>query len=121
MRKRLLIIEDNPIAKHCYQLLLNDHPNIQPFFADRGDEALMLIDNLARPIDLIFLDKGLPDMDGCILAQRLRDQGVKCPIIVVSTTKITPLVQGHYHPLIQRFYPKPLRPDQLEQIIERYL
>jgi len=122
MRKRLLIIEDNPLVIHAYQLLLKDYPNIQPLFTERGDETLTLLDTLAHPLDLIFLDYGLPDMDGFVLAQRLRRQkGVRCPIIVISTNAISPLMQGHHHPLIQRFYQKPLRSDQFQQIIERYL
>ena len=122
MKKRLLIIDDQSIANGHYQLLLEDYPNIHPFFAESGNEALTLIDTVAHPIDLVFLDYALPDMDGCVLAKRLRRQkGVRCPIIVVSTNSISPLVQGHYHPLIQRFYLKPLRCDQFQQIIERYL
>ena len=121
MKKRLLIIDDQSIANGHYQLLLEDHPNIKSFFTERGDETLTLIDTLTRPIELVFLDISLPDMDGFVLAQRLRRQGVRCPIIVVSTTPIPSLVQGHYHPLIQRFYRKPLRSDQFQQIIERYL
>lgn len=115
----LLTVEDNPLANHCYRLLVKDYPSLSLYSATSGDEALNVVQTKA--VDLIFLDRGLPDRDGLVLAKQLRQKGVHCPILMVTATRLPPLLQSQYIGIIQRFYVKPLNPLQFHAIVLRYL
>ena len=68
--RSVLIIEDNRDAATSMQMLLQLLGH-EAWVAHTGQDALGLA--AARRYDLIFLDIGLPDMDGYEVARRLRD------------------------------------------------
>jgi two-component system CheB/CheR fusion protein len=81
--KRVLVVEDNLDSVHSMTLLLRDMGH-QVEFAINGYAALDIARRM-RP-DIVFLDLGLPGMDGFELCQRLKSEvgleGVR--VIVVS-------------------------------------
>lgn len=121
MRKTILIVEDHRMINGYYRLLLDDYPDIEVLFTDTGKNALSLINTQARPVDLVLLSYSLLDMDGVVIAKHLRHQGVKAPICMISTNRLSAQMQSHLHPLIQRFYQHPLRSDQWQAIVAHYL
>jgi len=76
----ILIIEDEPALQKFLRITLEtqDYKVIQ---AARGEEGLRHAAT-AQP-DIIILDLGLPDMDGIVVTQRLREWS-SIPIIVVT-------------------------------------
>lgn len=80
--RRLLIVEDEPILRETYQLILSSQPYLCDVAAD-GEEALKLCQ--ARRYDLILLDLMMPIMDGVEFMERYSDlDGVKSRVIVLS-------------------------------------
>ena len=69
-RRTVLIVEDNRDAATSMQMLLQLLGH-EASVAHPGQDAVRLA--AARPFHLIFLDIGLPDIDGYEVARRLRD------------------------------------------------
>ncbi len=77
---KVLVIEDNPrLADRIKNLL---RKNCLMEFAGSGDEAIGVA--TTQSIDLILLDLGLPDMHGREVCQKMRELGVKAPILVLT-------------------------------------
>jgi two-component system response regulator AlgR len=82
-RLRTLIVDDEPLAIERLQILSADHPIIEIIgTANDGVEALGIAQALTP--DLIFLDIGMPKMDG-INAARALGLMLKKPAIILIT------------------------------------
>jgi DNA-binding response OmpR family regulator len=93
---RLTVKEDKPMPKLKKILLVDDDADLREALAEQlvmtedfdvfeaadGAEAMEKIK--AGPFDLAILDVGLPDTDGRELCKRMRKQGVKCPIVMLT-------------------------------------
>ncbi|GLC27957.1 response regulator transcription factor [Roseisolibacter agri] len=78
---RLLVVEDNPdIAEGLEANLASEGFAVE--VARDGRVALAAVQ--AQPPDLVILDLGLPRMDGCEVLERLRADGVWCPVLILS-------------------------------------
>ena len=78
---RLLVVEDNPdIAEGLEANLASEGFAVE--VARDGRVALAAVQ--AEPPDLVILDLGLPRMDGCEVLERLRADGVWCPVLILS-------------------------------------
>ena len=74
---RLLVVEDDPtISEPLVSGLTRE--GFEVVLAVTGAEALA-----AEPVELVLLDLGLPDLDGRVVCQQLRERS-SVPIIVVS-------------------------------------
>lgn len=72
MNIKVLIVDDEPIAREMIAILLAKHPQMQVVGeASNGEEALQLIGK--HTPDLLFLDIQMPGMTGIGLAQKLTD------------------------------------------------
>lgn len=82
---RILVVEDNPIAQMVTRKILQQL-NCQVDLAINGKEALQLWKH--NSYDLIFMDIGLPDLDGCEVTHRIRVQEVSnksyLPIVALT-------------------------------------
>jgi two-component system OmpR family response regulator len=83
MRKRILIIEDNPYTSDMVRNYLSRN-NYEVFTASDGQEGL----SLAREEnpDLILLDLMLPGIDGTIVCRTLREES--CVPIIMLTARV---------------------------------
>ena len=80
--KKILLVDDDDDLREALseQLVLTEDFDV--FEAATGHEA---IDKVKAQIhDLVILDVGLPDTDGRELCKKLRKQGVKCPVIMLT-------------------------------------
>jgi two-component system response regulator AlgR len=82
-RLRTLIVDDEPLAIERLQILSADHPIIEIVGkANDGVEALRIAQALTP--DLIFLDIGMPKMDGINAARALGLMPKKPAIILIT-------------------------------------
>lgn len=115
----LLIIDDEPISRTLIQHMLEDD-EIVLLEADSIDSAWeMLSGNLLLQIDLILLDRKLPDGDGLDLIPRLRTLRSLDGVPVIIQSGLTSpediqagMAQGAYH-----YLEKPYRRDMLRTLI----
>lgn len=78
---RILIVEDDAPTAQSMELMLKSE-DFNTYVTDLGEEGL----DLAKlyDYDCITLDLNLPDVSGYQVLKRMRDAGVKTPVIIVS-------------------------------------
>ena len=79
-RPTILIVEDDAPVRNLMVNTLRTH-DYKYLTAPRGEEALLLA--ASHNPDVVFLDLGLPDMDGMEVIRRIRSWS-SMPIIVIS-------------------------------------
>ena len=68
-KKFILVVEDHPIVQKAVQSMLMK-AGFQVHTANNGAQALMQVKS--HDYDLVCMDLGLPDQDGCIVAKEIR-------------------------------------------------
>ncbi len=117
MRKRVLVIEDNPLDQELLVALL-DNTRFEVQIAEGGGVGLSAA--TARVPDVILLDLRLPDMDGyevCRLLQR-EPETQQVPIVIVTASDDPALNRLAYDAGAQACLTKPFRKEALFTAIE---
>jgi DNA-binding response OmpR family regulator len=81
MSKRILVIDDNEAVRRSFTLALED-VDCQVDTAESGEAGIDKASN--TEYDLIFLDLKMPGVNGVETLIRLRDNGCKMPIYIVT-------------------------------------
>ncbi|MBV0913670.1 response regulator transcription factor [Anianabacter salinae] len=80
--KKILLVDDDDDLREALSEQLVDTDDFDVFEAADGHDAMEKIK--AGHFDLVILDVGLPDTDGRELCRKMRKQGVKCPLIMLT-------------------------------------
>lgn len=113
--RRILIADDDPGILDAMEMLLSRDYRVAT--ARDGEEAL---DSLRRePADLVILDLWMPLLDGESALTRMREEGSRLPVIVMSAHADR---LGKTRVLgADDFLPKPFEFGELERMIEKLL
>lgn len=78
----VLIVDDDPQVRDVYVMFLEDsYPVLS---ASSGEEALEL---LTDEIDVVLLDRRMPDMSGDEVLEVIRERGYDCRVAMVTAVK----------------------------------
>lgn len=80
MARILLIEDDPPLARGVSALLRSAGHSVD--VAEDGETAIMIVHD--EPYALVVLDIGLPDMSGLDVLDRIRCEGDKVPVLVLT-------------------------------------
>ena len=81
MADQVLIVDDDPaICKLLEKVMRSNDMDSQA--VGSGQQALQALE--ARTFDIILLDVNLGDMEGFEVLRRLRERGIKTPVIIIS-------------------------------------
>jgi two-component system, OmpR family, alkaline phosphatase synthesis response regulator PhoP len=95
MSQRILVIEDEPTLARLLSYNLTQE-GYEVTVADHGTEGLQLA--LQRPFDLLVLDIMLPGMNGFEILTKVRQNGVRTPVIILTARNAEEeVVQGLKH------------------------
>ena len=115
---RILVVEDDSVTADAIaeELRRNGH---ETRTAHDGAEAVELA--ILNPFDAITLDRMLPTLDGLAVVQRLRDNGVATPVLMISALsdvdeRIAGLRAGG-----DDYLTKPFAPDEMAMRVEALL
>lgn len=120
----ILYIEDDTLNRIILQNLLKVLGYENLLQVENGTEAIALLEKSSANVDLIFMDLGLPDIDGITLAKKIRasDWNVKhVPIIAITGnaaefSRDKSLVAG-----MNDFVTKPVDLEVLRSTIEKFI
>ncbi len=120
MKKKILIVEDNPMVVELVQTIL-EYMGYAPIVAMSAEQGVNLA--ASHLPDLILLDISLPDMDGFTAARQIRQNQKTHSIPILATTgrvsfedKEKCLQSG-----CDDYISKPYTPKQLASRIEKLL
>ena len=110
MSPRVLVVDDQKTIVETCRLYL-EHAGFDVVVAYNGEQALA--DARAAQPDLIVLDLMLPRVDGRDVCRRLRDEGVRVPIVMLTALateedKIAGLELGADDYVVKPFSPREL-------------
>lgn len=119
--EQVLVVEDAPLNFEVVNDLLSK-VNINCDHAASGLAAL----NMCEKADdnyytAIFMDIHMPIMNGYETARKLKDMGVKTPIIALTATSMDLNTQKKYGDLFSDFVFKPFKYTQLYQVLSPYI
>jgi DNA-binding response OmpR family regulator len=80
----LLIVDDDVALRATLAEQLSLDGEFEPAEAATAEEAERMLSDASNRFDAVLLDIGLPDGDGRELCTKLRRQGVKIPIIMLT-------------------------------------
>lgn len=113
--RRVLVAEDHSTVAQSFARLL-DASGCEVSVASTGPETLELAQQF-RP-DLVFLDIGLPGLDGFEVARRLRENPQFGRTMLVALSGYGHEKQSHaLQAGFDRYIVKPLRPETLKEIL----
>ena len=81
----VLIVDDSGVQRSIGAALCRELSVARIYEAEDGVAALVLLDTLATPPDLLIVDLEMPKMDGPELLEALSGRHVRSPIIVASS------------------------------------
>jgi len=91
--KRILLVDDDAHLRHSLAEQLQLHEEFETIEAGNAAQALAAV--RAAHFDAVLLDAGLPDMDGREACRLLRREGVRSPILMLTTAEAgTGIVSG---------------------------
>lgn len=120
MRKRLLIVDDEPNLLRAVEAVLRNE-GFDTSTGRNGREALLRVAEVLP--DLIVSDVRMPGMDGYALARRLRSDPVTAliPIVFLSAKdEMQDRIEG-FRAGIDVYLTKPFEPDELVAVISNIL
>lgn len=116
--KDILLVEDNAVNVMVAKKFLSKW-SINVDVAENGREALEKV--LTTHYDLILMDLQMPVMDGYAATKKLREHGVKVPIIALTASVMLDVGDKVYSTGMNDFITKPFNPRDLYKKIKLHI
>ena len=116
----ILVVEDEEIVRDLVCEVLRGH-GYRVLGAGRGSEALELIAKEAREVDLLISDVVMPEMNGAVVAQRVRAVAPRVRVLFVSGYSENDMADQGMDALSFQVLQKPFTPDVLARKVREIL
>jgi DNA-binding NtrC family response regulator len=114
MAETILIVDDDPVQRRLLEAMAVRF-GYQALTADGGDAALTLLDNPETSrIDCVILDLVMPDLDGLGMLTKMRERGLRIPVIVQTAHGGIDNVVSAMRAGAADFVVKPVGPERLQ-------
>ncbi|WP_430816800.1 response regulator [Carboxylicivirga sp. RSCT41] len=119
--KQILLVEDNIINQKIAEKMLS-RLGLQTNIANNGQEAVDILTGEDKTnIDLVFMDVQMPVLNGLDATRKLREQQVELPIIAMTANALKGDREVCIDAGMNDYIGKPVKMDDLENIIDRWL
>jgi CheY-like chemotaxis protein len=118
---KVLLVEDNSLVQMLARLKLQQI-GCDITVTDNGKDALFLAQNYHY--DLIFMDIGLPDMDGCTVTEGIRklpEPYSKVPVVALTAYADIKTEERAYQVGMNEFFIKPLTTEMVYEAISQFI
>ena len=119
---QILVVDDNPMNLMVFNSLIKQNL-IKTDTAQSGDEALELMRK--KMYDIIFLDHMMPEKDGIMTLQELRQDrtstNLETPVICLTANAISGAREEYIAAGFDDYLTKPIDPERLENMLIKYL
>ena len=122
-RKKVLVIEDEPMLREVIVYALNDNFDFEISEASSGNEAITLIKN-SEPFDLVFSDYKMKDGTGGDVFKHLCTTNYTGGFYLISAYALETMVEFKDQDLFKgefNYFSKPWKDEDLVYTIEKYL
>ncbi|MCP4900422.1 MAG: response regulator [bacterium] len=114
--KTALIVDDSRTARKLVRRALPDAWDVDIVEASGGREAITILKRL--PVDVMFLDLTMPEVDGYTVLKWLRDHELS-PIVIVVSGDLQPQAGARVMMLgAFEFVGKPIDSDKMHAVLE---
>jgi len=114
---RVLVAEDHPASRALLRDQL-DALHCDAMLVANGVEAMRAF--FAHPFDVVLTDLGMPELDGFALANFLREQGAKVPVIAMTAHATEEDRRRCAQTGVAEVVLKPLSIDALDAVLRRH-
>ncbi|MCT4644737.1 MAG: response regulator, partial [Carboxylicivirga sp.] len=119
--KQILLVEDNIINQKIAQKMLS-RLGLKTSIANNGQEAVdVLIGEGKDNIDLVFMDVQMPVLNGLDATKKLREEKLEIPIIAMTANALKGDREICIEAGMNDYIGKPVKMDDLENIIDKWL
>jgi CheY-like chemotaxis protein/HPt (histidine-containing phosphotransfer) domain-containing protein len=115
---RVLVAEDNEVNQQLFAAILKKMGCLMEAARD-GKEAVEKA--LAAPFDIIFMDVHMPVMNGLEATRRIREAGMRTPIVAVTASAATEDQRKCIESGMNDFLSKPFRKQNVAAALEKWL
>ena len=115
--KSVLLVEDNPVNALLAQILLQ-REGCRVERASSGEEAIDILKH--RQFDIIFMDLGLPGIDGIGAAREIRAMGIRTPVIALTANAYEEDRRASIHAGMNDFLTKPIEVVALKHRLQTW-
>jgi DNA-binding response OmpR family regulator len=118
----ILVVDDNRMVTRALSSLIHD-AGYRPLACHSGADAMRVAEADGQPTPAAaIVDIHLPDINGLVLSQKLRDRfGPHTPIVIVSGDTSMETIKSLPHVGATYFFPKPVNAtlliDRLKELI----
>ena len=121
VKHKVLMVEDLKIAQKVAKLILSNDLGCAVDIAETGAQALELANK--NSYDLIFMDLGLPDIDGLTVTETIRknDYQPTVPIIALTAHGGDDCKTRCMEVGMNDFVVKPIRVEDGSRLIDKYI
>ena len=122
LTNKVLLVDDNEIINQITEKILKEI-DVECDIAKDGMEAIKKIEeNGTNYYSIILMDIHMPKYNGYDISRIMKeDLKVKTPIVALTATNITDLVIEENKEYIQSYIQKPVKPEELKNIIKGML
>lgn len=115
---KFLVVDDSRLGRMMIQQVL-ERSGHTTLVAEDGRKALQMVEE--HPVDGIFLDMLMPEMDGQEFLEKLNEGDLGIPVIVVSADIQTTTQEKCYALGVKHFLTKPVKAAELLTQVDRLL
>ncbi len=113
-RPRILIADDEEGIRESLNLILGDTYDL--IFAHDGEQALEKLQR--NQVSLAILDIKMPKMDGLQVLKRVREEGVRTPVLMLTAYQSVELAREAVTHGALDYLPKPFEREQILKAVK---
>ncbi len=116
---RVLIVDDSKTARAMCKRVLPASLQQDLLEASGGEEALSVC--RSQPIEIMFLDLTMPEVDGYQVLEALKNEGRATPKVIVMSADVQPEAKERIAKLgAVGFIPKPANSSAIEKFLQEH-